>query len=161
MDIEVMKFNDIDLEMISVIWNEIIDEGLNFFWKEHFSKEEIKKILSTQDAVYCASYEGNTIGFYILHANFPGRGNHIANALYGVKKQYRGKGIGKILAKHSIKLARELGYEAMQYNSVVSTNEASVKLWESLDFERVGQISEAFKTNNNEKIEIYIYHKKL
>lgn len=85
----------------------------------------------------------------------------MANALYAITKEFRGKGIGKILGEHSIKIAKECGYKAMQFNSVVSTNIASIYLWENLGFTRIGQVSGAFTRNNNELIDICIYFKAL
>jgi L-amino acid N-acyltransferase YncA len=84
------------------------------------------------------------VAFYILHKNFPGSGAHIGNALYAVRNDYRSKGIGKLLGSHSIETARKCGYKALQFNSVVSTNIASLRLWEQLGFIRVGNIPEAF-----------------
>ena len=45
---------------------------------------------------------------------------------------------------HSIKHARRLGYRAMQFNFVVSSNERAVALWQSLGFEIVGRLPQAF-----------------
>ncbi|AGK96099.1 GNAT family N-acetyltransferase [Clostridium pasteurianum] len=161
MNVIIEKFKEEDINSIKYIWNEVIDEGESFFWREHFSNSKISEILFNQRAVYCAKYNGKVIGFYILHDNFPGRGNHIANALYAITKEFRRKGIGKILGKHSIKVAQECGYKALQFNSIVSTNIASVNLWESLGFNRIGQVSSAFTRNNNEVVDIYIYFKTL
>lgn len=69
--------------------------------------------MNNQKAVYCAEFNEKVIGFYILHDNFLGMGNHVANALYAIKKEFRGKSIGKILGKHSIKISKECGYKAM------------------------------------------------
>ncbi|MFT8316028.1 MAG: GNAT family N-acetyltransferase [Clostridium sp.] len=157
MNVIIEEFRKEDINSIEYIWNEVIDEGESFFWKEHFSNSKISEILFNQKAVYCAKYNGQVIGFYILHDNFPGRGNHIANALYAIKKGLRRKGIGKIIGEHSIRTAKECGYKAMQFNSVVSTNIAAVHLWESLGFNRVGQVDNAFIRNNNEAVDIYIY----
>lgn len=160
-NITIEEFKEEDINSIEYLWNEVIDEGNSFFWREHFSKNEIKQILNTQKAVYCAKYNGEVIGFYILHDNFPGRGNHIANALYAIKKEFRGKGIGKILGEHSIRISKECGFKAMQFNSVVSTNIASVHLWESLGFTRVGRINNAFVKSKDDIVAIYIYYKLL
>ncbi|WP_010233019.1 GNAT family N-acetyltransferase [Clostridium arbusti] len=159
MNIIIRKFKNEDIHSIESIWNEVIDEGESFFWKEHFSTNKILEILNNQKAIYCSEFNREVIGFYILHGNFPGRGKHISNALYAIKKEFRGKGIGKMLGQHSIEIAKECGYKAMQFNSVVSTNIASVCLWEGLGFIRVGQIKNAFIKYNNEIVDIYIYHK--
>jgi ribosomal protein S18 acetylase RimI-like enzyme len=56
----------------------------------------------------------------------------------------RGRGIGRAMCEHSQEEARKLGFRAMQYNLVVSTNAAAVKLWQDLDFEIVGRLPKAF-----------------
>lgn len=161
MDITIREFKNEDINSIEVIWNEVIDEGESFFWREHFSTDTISQILNNQKFIYCSVVNDKVVGFYILHDNFPGRGNHIANALYAIKKEFRGQGIGKILGEHSIKISKECGYKAMQFNSIVSTNIASVRLWETLGFKRVGQIENAFVKENSEVVDIYIYYKSL
>ena len=47
--------------------------------------------------------------------------------------------------EHSLGHARSRGYRAMQFNSVVSTNERAVRLWQSLGFQIVGRLPEAFR----------------
>ena len=160
-NLTIKEFIEEDINSIVFIWNEVIDEGNSFFWRKHFSNNGILQILNSQKAVYCVKYNEEVIGFYILHDNFPGRGNHISNALYAIKKEFRGKGIGKMLGEHSIRISKECGYKAMQFNSVVSTNIASVHLWESLGFTRVGQINNAFIKDNDDVVDIYIYYKSL
>jgi ribosomal protein S18 acetylase RimI-like enzyme len=56
----------------------------------------------------------------------------------------RGKGLATAMCQHSQKIARALGYKAMQFNLVVSTNEGAVKLWDKLGFETVGRLPKAF-----------------
>lgn len=45
---------------------------------------------------------------------------------------------------HSQDEARRFGFLAMQFNLVVSTNEAAVHLWPRLGFEQVGVLPRAF-----------------
>ena len=157
----IRKISTADVGAITSIWNEVIDEGMSFFWKEHFTNEDITKILVSQKAAYCSESDHIITGFYILHDNFPGRGNHIANALYAVKGEYRGNGIGKLLGNHSIEIAKNCSYTTMQFNSVVSSNKASIALWESLGFLKAGQIQSAFLTDLGEYLDIFIYFKEL
>ncbi|MES9827811.1 MAG: hypothetical protein ABW201_06090 [Candidatus Thiodiazotropha sp.] len=42
-------------------------------------------------------------------------------------------------------VAVELGFRAMQYNLVVSTNEGAIRLWIKLGFEVVGILRNAYK----------------
>jgi ribosomal protein S18 acetylase RimI-like enzyme len=49
------------------------------------------------------------------------------------------------MCEHSQDIARQLGYKAMQFNIVVSTNETAVKLWTRLGFDTVGRLPKAFR----------------
>lgn len=160
MNIVIESFKDEDINSIVSIWNEVIDEGNSYFWTEHFSVEDVKDIFNKQRAVYCAKNNSDVVGFYILHDNYPGRGNHISNALYAVKKEFRSRGIGRMLAEHSLMISKRYGYKAIQFNSVVSTNDAAIRLWEKLGFSRVGQINNAFRKDESE-VDLYIYYKSL
>ncbi|SFL57345.1 L-amino acid N-acyltransferase YncA [Paenibacillus sp. 1_12] len=163
MSVEIRSYQKEDTAAIELIWNHVIDEGDSFLWTEHFSRDKIIDIVTKQDQTYCAieCESGEVIGFYILHKNFPGRGSHIANALYAVRFDYRKKGIGKMLGSHSIEVSRQSGYRAIQFNSIVSTNTASIRLWESLGFERIGLVKEAFKKCDNQFVDLYVYSKRL
>lgn len=96
-----------------------------------------------------------------LYKIITGRGNHISNALFAVREKYRCMGIGRQLGEHSLKTSKMKGYKAMQFNSVVSTNDASVHLWADLGFSQAGQIKGAFIQDDMNAVDIYIYFKKL
>lgn len=48
------------------------------------------------------------------------------------------------MCEHSQKVAVSLGYKAMQFNFVASTNEGAVRLWHKLGFATVGRLPQAF-----------------
>ena len=48
------------------------------------------------------------------------------------------------MCTHSQKIARELGYKAMQFNFVASTNDGAIRLWKRLGFDTVGRLPKAF-----------------
>jgi ribosomal protein S18 acetylase RimI-like enzyme len=56
-----------------------------------------------------------------------------------------GRGVARAMCAHSLDRARERGFRAMQFNFVVSTNERAVRLWESMGFEVVGRLRQAFE----------------
>jgi len=84
------------------------------------------------------------VGTYYLRANQPGAGNHVANCGYATAVPARGRGIGRLMCEHSLDRARSLGFRAMQFNFVVSTNEGAVRLWERCGFAVVGRVPGAF-----------------
>jgi RimJ/RimL family protein N-acetyltransferase len=96
-------------------------------------------------AVFTAELEGVPVGTYYLTDNKPGLGSHVANAGYMVGPRARGRGIGRAMGVHSLGAARELGYLALQFNLVVVTNEASIRIWDALGFTRVGLLPKAFR----------------
>ena len=61
-----------------------------------------------------------------------------------VSSTARGLGLATSMCIHSQKIAVELGYKAMQFNFVASTNEGAVRLWNKLGYETVGCLPKAF-----------------
>ena len=57
-----------------------------------------------------------------------------------VSPGHSGKGIGQRLGLHDLQEAKKAGYEAMQFNFVISTNQAAVALWQKLGFSIVGTL---------------------
>lgn len=76
--------------------------------------------------------------------NRPGRGAHIATASFMVDPAQRGRGVGRALGRFVIDRARAAGYHGMQFNAVVETNTAAVRLWQSLGFAVLATVPEAF-----------------
>ena len=93
---------------------------------------------------YVAEDSGRLVGMYKLLSNQPGLGSHVANASFMVSPTAHGKGIGRAMGQHCLIEARRAGYLAMQFNFMVSTNEAAVKLWKKLGFFVVGTLPRAF-----------------
>ena len=63
-----------------------------------------------------------------LKPNQPALGAHVCNCGYIVDENARGQGGASAMCKHSQKEAVRLGFIAMQYNLVVSTNESAIRL---------------------------------
>ena len=110
-------------------------------------------------AVYVAELEGVILGTYYLTDNKPGLGSHVANAGYMVGSAARGRGIGRAMGEHSLRAARELGYLALQFNLVVVTNEASIRIWDALGFARVGTLPKAFRDQKGGFIDALVMYK--
>jgi ribosomal protein S18 acetylase RimI-like enzyme len=72
-------------------------------------------------------------------------GAHVANAGYVVAEHCRRQGIGSRLCQHSLQAARRLGFRAMQFNLVVSTNSAGIRCWRRNGFQVVGTLPEGFR----------------
>ena len=57
-----------------------------------------------------------------------------------VAPEARGRGVGRRLGEHVVQWHRDQGYRGIQFNAVVETNTAAVRLWQSLGFEIVGTV---------------------
>ncbi|MFO7964881.1 MAG: GNAT family N-acetyltransferase [Desulfobacterales bacterium] len=112
-------------------------------------------------ASYVAVERGNVVGSYYLKPNQPGLGSHVANAGFIVKRSKRGLGIGRAMGRHSLFEAKRLGFMALQFNLVVSTNTASLKLWRSLGFSVVGTLPLAFNHNVFGYVDAFVMYRLL
>jgi hypothetical protein len=65
------------------------------------------------------------------------------------------------MGEHCLDEARRLGYRAMQFNFVVSTNEAAVTLWQRLGFAIVGTLPGAFRHRTRGFVDVYVMFRTL
>ena len=154
-----------DARAMQGILNEVIEDGMAFVAEDAQNLEAVRAMWLTPPVeafVACDATRGNEIvGAYLLKSNFPGRGAHVANATYMVKRNQHGRGIGRMLGVHSLQQARQAGYRAMQFNAVVSVNHAAVALWEGLGFARIGTVPRGFRLADGHYIDLYIMYQSL
>lgn len=113
-------------------------------------------------ATYVAVAEdGSILGTYFLKPNQPGLGSHVANCGYVVAASASGRGVATALCEHSQAEAVALGFRAMQFNFVVSTNERAVRLWQRLGFAIVGTLPGAFRHLLLGYVDAYVLFKQL
>ncbi|MFB4349555.1 GNAT family N-acetyltransferase [Microbacterium sp. CR_7] len=93
--------------------------------------------------------------------NHPGAGAHVANASFVVGPAGAGRGIGRALGDAVLAAARADGYRAMQFNAVVETNERAVHLWQSLGFEILATVPEAFDHPTHGLVGLHIMFRRL
>ncbi len=93
---------------------------------------------------FVAEIEGAVVGTFYLRANQQGGGAHVANCGYMTAAGQQGRGVARAMCARSLDMARHMGFRAMQFNFVVSSNTRAVRLWESLGFDIVGRLPGAF-----------------
>ncbi len=93
---------------------------------------------------FVAEDGAEVVGTYYLRTNQAGGGGHVCNCGYMTSASATGRGVARAMCLHSLDRARELGYRGMQFNFVVSSNTRAVALWQSLGFEVVGRLPQAF-----------------
>jgi L-amino acid N-acyltransferase YncA len=99
------------------------------------------------------------LGTANMYANRPGPGSHVASASFMVDPARAGRGVGRALGEHVIEWARASGFRAIQFNAVVETNEAAVRLWRSLGFEVLATVPEAFEHPRHGYVGLLIMHR--
>jgi len=92
-----------------------------------------------------AAEEDVLLGSAKMGPNRPGPGSHVGTASFMVAPAARGKGVGRALGEHVVAWHREQGFRGIQFNAVVETNTAAVRLWTSLGFDIVGTVPGAFE----------------
>jgi GNAT superfamily N-acetyltransferase len=93
--------------------------------------------------------------------NRPGRGAHVATASFMVSPGAQGRGVGRALAEYVLQWARDAGYRSMQFNAVVETNTAAVRLWQTLGFEIIGTVPEAFDSATHGLVGLQVMYRQL
>ena len=110
---------------------------------------------------YVAEHNRHVVGTYVLKPNQAGAGSHVANAAFMVAPDARGQGIGRAMGEHCLSEARRLGFRAMQFNFVVSTNTSAIHLWERLGFRIVGTLLGAFQHPQKGYVDVYVMYRSL
>ena len=155
---QVRGYRDDDLEAMTAIWNEVIEDGEAFPQEEILTVDTASEFFSAQTHTAVAEEEGKVVGLYILHPNNVGRCGHIANTSYAVLSSCRGRHIGEQLVKDSLIKAKEKGFKLMQFNAVVESNIHARHLYERLGFQQIGMIPEGFRMKDGHFENIYLFY---
>ena len=131
----------------------VSDESLWEYWAPN--------ITGVNGDGFVAELDGAVVAMFVIRPNHPGPASHVANASYAVDSSARGKGLGRAIGAESLQLAVQLGYSAMQFNIVISTNQSAVHLWQSLGFDIVGTIPAGFRLPNGTLVDHHIMYRSL
>jgi ribosomal protein S18 acetylase RimI-like enzyme len=160
--IEIRSANDSDKPAVWRIIRAVISTGDTYVFDSDTPQDEMINYWFAPDKyVYIAEDARAIVGTFWLKANQPGLGSHVCNAAYMVAPDAAGKGIGRRMAEFSLEEAKRLGFTAMQFNFVVKSNTAAVRLWQSIGMEIIGEIPDAFDHRENGMTNAYIMYKKL
>jgi L-amino acid N-acyltransferase YncA len=150
-----------DFDAIWEIFHRVVQGGDTYVYDPGTTKDQARAIWIDSGTPYVALADDRIVGTYVLRANRPGFGAHVANASYMVSPDFHGRGIGKIMCEHSLEEARKAGFLAMQFNFVVSTNEAAVALWKKCGFQIVGTAPKAFRHKQLGLVDAFVMHRYL
>jgi ribosomal protein S18 acetylase RimI-like enzyme len=150
---------DRDFEAMWPIFREAVAGDTYVFPPDTSREEACAYWLGPGIVSYVAEAGGQVVGMYKLIANQRGRGAHVANASFMVSPSYGGMGVGREMGWHCLREARRRGFVAMQFNFVVSTNVAAVRLWQSLGFAIVGTLPRAYAHSQRGLVDAYVMYR--
>ena len=155
--LEIRSATSEDRDAVWNIFHAIVAAGDTYAFDPKMSRDEALAYWFRADThTYVAERDGCVVGTYILRANQPGLGSHVANAAFMVASDAQGSGVGRRMAEHCLGEARHLGFRAMQFNFVVSTNTPAIHLWEQLGFKVVGTLPVAFRHPKRGYVDVYV-----
>ena len=153
---------DADHDAIWKIFHEIVAAGDTYAFDPKMSREEaLAYWFRSGTRTYVAENDERVVGTYILRANQLGPGSHVANAGFMVASDVQGCGVGRAMAEHCLSEARRIGFRAMQFNFVVSTNTLAIHLWKRLGFQVVGTLPGAFRHPEKGYVDVYVMYRSL
>jgi L-amino acid N-acyltransferase YncA len=160
--LKIRPATEADRDSIWNIFHEIVAAGDTYAFDPTMSREGALAYWFRADThTYAVENDGRVVGTYILRANQPGPGSHVANAAFMVAADARGLGIGRKMGEHSLAEARRLGFGAMQFNFVVSTNTSAIRLWQQLGFKIIGTLPGAFRHPREGYVDVYVMSRSL
>ncbi len=148
------------------IWptfHDIVAAGETYAYPEQLTSAEAQDLwLEPAPAHVVVAVDGDgVLGTAKMGPNRPGRGAHVATASFMVATSARGRGVGRALGDYVLEWAVRNGYRAVQFNAVVETNLAAVRLWTSLGFQIIGTVPEAFNSRQHGLVGLHVMHRRL
>ncbi len=131
--------------------NESPELGLVFYHSKPAFEYEVEwfsnifKVVLSGDVIgMVAEEDGKVIGFCDVHRVMPGyEVSHIGSLGIAIRKEYRGKGIGKMLMKKTIEQCK--GNFEMLILGVFAGNQKAISLYEDMGFTEYGILHNAIK----------------
>jgi len=155
--IDIRTFEDDDWPEFLPILQEVARAGETYAMPSDIAEAEAREFW-TGDHLVTARQGGTLLGSAKMGANRPAQGAHVGTASFMVGAEARGKGVGRALAEYVVDWHRRSGFRAIQFNAVVETNTAAVRLWESLGFTVIGTVPGAFRSRRHGTVGLHVMY---
>ena len=156
----IRKAREKDFEGMWPIFQAVVASGDTYAFSPETTQDDAWDYWFGREVTsFVAEVDGRIVAMYKLVANQCGLGSHVANASFMVSPAFHGQGIGKALGLHCLEEAGRVGFRAMQFNFVVSTNAVAVELWKKLGFRIVGTLPRAFQHQSLGYVDAYVMHR--
>jgi L-amino acid N-acyltransferase YncA len=147
-----------DWAAIHTIIEQVVREGETYAYPMSMSSDAARELWMEQPPglTVVAERDGAIVGTAKMGPNRPGHGDHIGTASFMVDATARGAGVGRQLGEYVIDWHRRQGFEGIQFNAVVASNEGAVRLWTSLGFEIIGTVPNAFRSPRFGRVGLHV-----
>jgi ribosomal protein S18 acetylase RimI-like enzyme len=161
MTASIRPFQASDWPAVWSILRSAVSKGDTFAYPPEAGEHEIRTlwIRNSRAAFVACDTAARILGSYFIKPNQLGHGSHVCNCGYVVSEEARGKGVASLMCEHSQSTAVDLGFLAMQFNLVVSTNGGAVHLWQKHGFRIVGTLPRAFRHPQAGLVDAYVMYK--
>jgi GNAT superfamily N-acetyltransferase len=145
------------------LFSDIVAAGETYAYPDGLTLETARPLwMEEPPGQTVVAVEGDAVlGSAKMGPNRPGRGSHVATASFMVDPACQGQGVGRALGRYTVEWARAAGFRSMQFNAVVETNTAAVKLWQSLGFEILATVPEAFDHPSHGLVGLHVMFQRL
>ncbi|WP_116996149.1 GNAT family N-acetyltransferase [Desertimonas flava] len=159
----VREFVDADWPAVWPIVRDVIRAEETFPYDPAMTSDEARStwVVSAPGSTVVADDGGSILGTAHMQANRGGRGAHVATASFMVAAHARGRGVGRTLCSYALDWARRRGFAGMQFNAVVETNEAAIRLYRDLGFSIVGTVPGAFDHPTLGRVGLHVMYREL
>ena len=156
---QIRTFEAPDWTQVEPIFREVMAAGETYAGDPEMSDEEARAYwLSDAHTVVAVDDDGTVLGSAHMGPNRPAQGSHVGTASFMVASDARGRGLGRALGDYVVGWHRDHGFRGIQFNAVVESNTAAVRLWLDLGFGIVGTVPGAFRLPSGEYVGLHVMY---
>ncbi|WP_349730236.1 GNAT family N-acetyltransferase [Peribacillus frigoritolerans] len=156
-----------DAEAVLDVQNSVISEGEYFIAvSEEFNntpeqqRDWIRTLLENErETIIVAEINGEVIGWIVFQSENRKRMSHKGSFGMMIRKNYRGKGMGKELLKALLEWAEANPFIEKVSLGVFSTNQRAISLYKKMGFVEEGRKIKEFKMSEREYVDDIIMYK--
>ncbi|HET9499773.1 MAG TPA: GNAT family N-acetyltransferase [Marmoricola sp.] len=159
-DLLLRPFEEADWPAVRAIIEEVAEQGETYCLAGHLDDAALRAFWLYDAHTVVAEMETaagrQVLGSAHMGPNRAAQGEHIGTASFMVSAAARGHGLGRALGEYAVAWHRRAGFRGIQFNAVVETNTAAVRLWQALGFTVVGTVPGAFRRPTGEYVGLHV-----
>jgi GNAT superfamily N-acetyltransferase len=155
----IRPMTEADWPQVWPFFDEIVRAGETYAYPLDLDSDSARELWTMRPPAQTVVYDdGGILGSATMGPNRPGRGSHVGTASFMVAPEARGRGVGRALGEYVVQWHRDHGFRGIQFNAVVETNTAAIRLWQSLGFAIVGTVPEAFDSRAHGLVGLHVMY---